>query len=168
MLELVKRGTGAGVVAGLAVAAVVLGYDLLHLDPFGTPGLLSRNLLGGPAAEGSGSGVLGWVADTLVSIRAISIYTLVHLAVFAGIGLFGAWIFRPRGGLPANMLSGALFGAVVGTMAFYIGAGLVAPGSLTLPDWKLVLAVNAFAGVVFVSQLVEAPEGDRGAEAPPR
>lgn len=167
MLELVKRGTVAGMIAGLAVAVVVFGYDLLHLDPLATPELLSRNLLGGAAPDGSGSGTLGWVADTLVSVREISVYTVVHLAVFAGIGVFGAWVFGP-GGVAANVLTGGLFGALAGMSAFYIGIGLVGPESITLPDWKLVLAVNAFAGVVLVSQLVEAPEPDPGAVAPPR
>lgn len=159
MLDRIKRGAIAGFMAGVAVAIVVLVHDIFARTPLATPRLLARNLLGAPLESGSsGGGALAWIAGMLVAGWELLAYSVVHFAAFVVFGVLGAWAFHPRR-LPGNALTGALFGLVGGSAMFYAGA-LMAPAFVALPDWRLVAAANAFAGVVLVSQLVDAPDPD--------
>lgn len=158
MLDRLRRGGTAGIIAGFVVALVVLVHDLLVREPLSTPRLLGRNLLGAPVEGGaSGTGALDWLARTLVAGWELAAYSVVHFGAFALFGVLGAWVFRP-GRIAGNVLSGALFGLVAGSAMFYAGMWLVAPSFLAAPDWRLVAAMNALAGVVLVSQLVEVAE----------
>lgn len=160
MLDRLKRGGTAGIIAGFVVALVVFAHDLFVREPFSTPRLLARNLLGAPVQDQSGGGgILDWVAGALVAGWELVAWSAVHFAAFALFGVLGAWAFRP-GRLAGNVLSGALFGLVTGSAMFYAGLWLVAPSFLAVPDWRLIAGVNALAGVVLVSQLVDAPDPD--------
>lgn len=160
MLDRLKRGGVAGIIAGFVVALAVLAHDLLARGPFSTPRLLARNVLGAPVeGQAPGTGMLDWLARTLVAGWELAAYSAVHFAAFALFGVLGAWVFRP-GRVTGNVLSGALFGLVAGSAMFYAGVWLVAPSFVAAPDWRLVAAVNALAGVVVVSQLVDAPDPD--------
>lgn len=160
MLDRLKRGGTAGVIAGFVVALAVLAHDLVAREPFSTPRLLARNVLGAPVeGQTAGSGTLDWLARTLVAGWELAAYSAVHFAAFAVFGVLGAWVFRP-GRLAGNVLTGALFGLVAGSAMFYAGLWLVAPSFVAAPDWRLIAAVNALAGVVVVSQLVDAPDPD--------
>jgi len=157
MLDRLKRGGTAGIIAGFAVAVVVLLHDLLARKPFSTPRVLGRNVLGAPVdGEAGGPAALDWIARTLIAGWELVAWSAVHFAAFALFGVLGAWVFRP-GRLAGNVLSGALFGLVVGSAMFYAGLWLVAPSFVAAPDWRLVAAMNALAGVVVVSQLVDPP-----------
>lgn len=165
MLDWVKRGLVAGFTGAATIAAGVFLYDLIVSEPLATPDALARNLLGAPvvpvegteAAVAGGTGTLAWIADAGVGAYRLALYTLVHFAAFLLLGLSGAWLFL-RAGVPGNVLTGALFGAGIGTAVFYAGFALLAPGSVHLPAVGLVVAMNAVAGVVMVSQIVDAPD----------
>lgn len=165
MLNWVRRGLVAGLTGAATIAAAVFLYDLLVSAPLATPDALARNLIGTPVvpvegadvATSGAAGTLAWIADFGVGAYRLALYTLVHFAAFLLLGLSGAWLFL-RAGLPGNVLTGALFGAAIGTAAFYAGFALLAPGSVQLPSIALVVAMNAVAGVVMVSQIVDAPE----------
>lgn len=159
MLERVKVGAGAGLAAGLSVAVMVLVYDLVKLEPLATPRLLASNVLGAPLELGDGLGIVAWVTGALQIGWAVLGYTVAHFAVFALVGVGGAFALRPAIVSP-NVATGALYGALVGTAVFYAGLALVAPQFVSAPDWRLVLLTNAVAGVVLVSQLVDDSEAE--------
>ncbi|MDX1579263.1 MAG: hypothetical protein R3266_12305 [Gemmatimonadota bacterium] len=165
MLDLIRRGTVAGFVAGITVALVVFVHDLILMEPFATPRLLAQNLIGAPAGtEAGGSpglsvagGALPWVAAFLVGVRDIAFFTIAHFAVFAVLGILGAWLFSP-GRWSANVATGALYGAVAGSAVLLAGLLFFAPNFVAAPSWPLLLAANAVAGVVLVAQLTDPPE----------
>lgn len=157
MLDLIKRGSIAGLTAGITVAAGVLIYDLFTMAPLATPSVLARNLMGAPVVTNADMGALTWVANAMQGTVAILGYTVAHLSVFALVGVLGAWLFRP-GRTPANVVTGALFGLAAGTGVYYAGFGLFAPAFVHAPAWQLILTMNAIAGVVVVAQLTDDPE----------
>lgn len=158
MLQRIKAGTLAGLAAGIAVGVLVLVYDLATLDPLGTPRRLAGNVLGVPHPIETADGLtaLAWVASALKTAWALTLYTAAHFAVFAIVGIGGAFVFPSL--VRGSVVTGALFGAIAGTVVFYAGVALVAPEFVSVPDWRLVVGVNALAGVVMVSQLVDVPE----------
>lgn len=156
MLERIKVGTAAGLAAGLSVAVMVLVYDIAKMEPLATPTALAGSVLGTPIELNTGLGTLDWIAGALHVGWGIIGYTAAHFLVFALVGVGAAFVFR-SGLLPGNVLTGALYGALVGSGVFYLGLGLVAPQFISVPDWRLVMLVNAVAGVVLVSQLLDQP-----------
>ncbi len=85
-------------------------------------------------------------------------YAFLHFCVFAAIGI-GAALFFQRGSVAVNTLTGALYGIVACSAAFYTGIALLTGGFLATPDWRLVVGANAVAGVIMVANLL----GDRDA-----
>jgi len=158
MLQRLKAGAVAGLAAGVAVAVLVLVYDLATLDPLGTPRRLAGNVLGAPHPIEAADGLtaLAFVAAAMKTAWAIMLYTAAHFTVFALVGVGGAFVFPSL--VKGTVLTGALYGTLAGTAVLYGGMALLAPGFLAVPDWRLVLIANAVAGVVMVSQLVEVPE----------
>ena len=156
MLDLIKRGSVAGLTAGVAVAVGVLVYDLFNMAPLATPAALARNLMGAPVMTSTDIGALTWLSVAAQRSYGLAAYTLTHLSIFALVGILAAWMFR-MGKVPANVLTGALFGLAVGTGVFYVGFGLVAPSFVEAPAWQLVATMNAIAGVVLVAQLTDDP-----------
>ena len=164
MTVLFRRGSVAGIWAGITVAAGIFVYDLIALEPFATPTVLARNITGAPVASADIAG-LEWFGTVLRNAYSLGVYTLAHLAIFAILGIAGAWVFQ-EGRSPANVLTGALFGIAAGSAVFYAGHALLAPTFVMLPAWQLILAMNAVAGVVLVAQLTEDPVPDPSVAAP--
>lgn len=154
MLDLVRRGVGAGLTAGFAVAAGVFVYDLVNLEPLATPDTLARNVVGAPLVATADLGSFAWLSGFFQRSYSVLGYTLVHLAAFALTGVLASWMFRGRG-VPANLVTGALFGMLAGTAVFYAGYGTLAPSFVDAPAWQLVVTMNAFAGVVMVAMLID-------------
>lgn len=157
MFDRVKAGAIAGLAAGLSVAVMVLVYDLVRLEPLATPTLLASNVLGAPVELHDGWGAVAWLADALEIAWAVLGYAAAHFLVFALVGVGAAFVFGPSL-VSANVATGALYGALVGTAVFYAGLALVAPQFVAIPDWRLVVITNAVAGVVLVSQLIDVPD----------
>lgn len=157
MLDRIKAGTAAGLAAGLSVAVMILVYDVVQLEPLATPALLAGGVLGTPIEIESGLGMIAWVTGVLNAAWGLTAYTAAHFTVFALVGIGAAFVFQ-MSAMPGNMLTGAIYGALVGTAVFYLGLILIAPGFIAAPDWRLVMLTNAVAGVVLISQLLDHPD----------
>jgi hypothetical protein len=162
VLERIKVGTTAGLAAGLSVAVMILVYDVVKLDPLATPRLLAGNVLGIPIEVDSGLGLLASLTTALNASYALAAYTLTHFAVFALVGIGAAFVFKSAI-FSGNVVTGGIYGMLVGTAVFYLGLAFLAPEFISAPDWRLVLLTNAVAGVVMVSQIVDHPGPDSDA-----
>lgn len=158
----IRDGAVAGVYAGAALIALFFILDLLRLQPLGTPVFLSRAILG-PQVEAS-PGLLATLklGAIILLVRNIATYTMLHLAVFAGLGIGAAFLFEWLE-VPKNVVTGALYGLVVGSSVFYTGLRIMAGDLLAAPDWRLVLLGNGVAGVIMIAQLA-GRSGDLGVD----
>lgn len=159
MLERLRQGTVAGLMAGAAVILVFFVYDLARLEPFATPAFLAQTIFGQPAQSTIDLSAAGQAAEWIRTGMWLGAYALAHLAAFVGVGIAAAWLFQVRGA-PANVLTGALYGGVAGSAVFYGGYALSAPDFVSAPDWRLMLFANVVAGVVIVAQLLGDSEGE--------
>ena len=91
----VVDGAVGGMLAGAVVAAWFFVLDVATSQPFHTPRLLAAALLGHESS--------------LTTTRLVAVYTLLHLGVFAVLGIGGAWLMKVTGEVP-RLLTGALFG----------------------------------------------------------
>jgi hypothetical protein len=94
-------------------------------------------------------------------LRLVAVYTLLHFAAFAALGISAAFLVRAIGVAP-TLLMGAVFGlGVLGTVHY--GAMLITgTGALTVLPPLHVLAANLLGGVVMMAYLHRAT----GAETP--
>lgn len=133
----VVHGAIGGLVAGLVVALWFLNVDLIAGRPFETPTKLANAVIGGDHAPG---------------LRLLATYTVLHLGVFAALGMVAASFIRAVGVAP-GLLVGAVFGLVVLTGVHY-GALLITGGRVmdVLPAIHVVLA-NVLGGMAMMSYL---------------
>jgi hypothetical protein len=131
------HGAIGGLAAGLVVALWFLGLDLIGGRAFDTPARLAEAVIGGEHAPGA---------------RLVVTYTVLHLGLFAILGMAAASFIRAVGVAP-GLLVGAVFGLVVLTAAHY-GALLITGGRLlnVVPAWHVV-AANLLGGTVMMSYL---------------
>lgn len=155
-----RDGAVAGVYAGVTLIALFFVFDLLRLEPFMTPAFLSSAIFGQGVEASPDLLAALKLADVILLVRNITIYTLLHLAAFAGLGIGAALLFE-RLELPMNVATGALYGLLVGSPVFYGGLGILAGDLLAAPNWRLVLLGNGVAGVIMIAQLV-GRSGDPG------
>src|SRR5436190_4518057 len=113
----VVDGAVGGMVAGAIVAAWFFVFDLVTGQPFHTPRVLAAALLGHE--------------PTLATARLVAVYTLLHLGVFALLGIGAAWLMRITGEVP-RLLTGALFGLGALRATHYGGLLLLGVPVLTL------------------------------------
>lgn len=132
-----RDGLIAGVLAGLAVAALFLLVDALQAEPLRTPRFLAGALFGGSGEPG---------------LLLVAAFTAVHLAAFAAIGAAALVLFRATQ-IPLNPLTGGVYGLFVCTLLFY--GSLVTTGTevLAAPAWPAVLAGNLLGGMVLGTYL---------------
>lgn len=150
-----KVGIQAGLLAGLFVVVLFFLLDLGRLSPLVTPLSLSTDLWGPghltvnlPVA--SEALAIGSLAGGLLSL------TLLHFLVFGILGL-GAVFVLDGCHLPVNVGTGALYGLLIFSLAFYWsfalgGASLlgVSPGLLSVAGSNL-LAGGVMGGYVQLS-----------------
>ncbi len=143
-LRNVAAGAKAGVLAGVAVAILFFIEDAVQLRPLSTPTTLASGLLGGGVAGTmiarvvSGGVVGAWIAT----------YTLLHLIVFAGVGVMGAFVLEARSFWRA-VLGGAAYGSVACTGVLYGAQWIVeSPFALDALGVPSVLLANAMAGTI--------------------
>jgi hypothetical protein len=131
------HGAIGGVIAGLVVAFWFLNVDLIAGQPFETPARLAAAVIGGEHAPG---------------IRLVVAYTILHLGVFAALGMIAASFIRALGVSP-GLLVGAVFGLVVLTGVHY-GAMLITGGRVmhVLPAVHVVVA-NLLGGMAMMGYL---------------
>jgi hypothetical protein len=134
----VVDGAIGGMVAGVVVAAWFFGFDLASGQPFHTPRVLAAALLGHET--------------TLATARFVAVYTLLHLGVFAVLGIGGAWVMKATGEVP-RLLTGALFGVGALSATHYAGLLLLGVPVLTLLPPVQVLIANLLGGVAMMLYL---------------
>ncbi|MGH7539912.1 MAG: hypothetical protein ACRELC_02830 [Gemmatimonadota bacterium] len=161
-----RDGIVAGLYGGGALIGLFFAFDLVRLDPLATPILLSGAMLGDAPETSPGVVAALRIGEWVLLARNLALFTALHLAVFAGLGVAAAVLFGPLG-LPKHVLTGALYGAVVCSLVFYTSVTAVAGANATTAiDWRLLLGANALAGVIMVAQLAgeehDAADGRRG------
>jgi hypothetical protein len=131
------HGAVGGLIAGLVVAFWFLNVDLIAGQPFETPARLAGAVIGGDPTPG---------------MRLVITYTILHLGVFAALGMVAASFIRAVG-VPPGLLVGAVFGLVVLTGVHY-GAMLLTGGRVmdVLPAGHVVLA-NLLGGMAMMGYL---------------
>lgn len=144
-----------GVVAGmLAGAAVMVGYflvDLVHLDPFATPVRLATVVVRPHGPDLDLPGVSQALAFLGFGVRLLA-FTVLHFLVFALLGVGAAFCQRTFG-VAGDVLTGAIYGLVVCTAAFYASLGLLGGEFLASPGPGSVLVANLLAGAVMGAAL---------------
>lgn len=146
-LRRVAAGAAAGTVAGIAVAVFYLVVGAVRLHPFVVPVTLSSELLrAGNLAATTGEAV------RLASLESLGVqvvtYTVLHLLIFAVVGVAAAFILDV-GSFWRSLLGGVAYGGVVCTALLY-ASGWVAATPIAVHSLGLrsVLLANAMAGGV--------------------
>jgi hypothetical protein len=145
----VSRGLQAGLLGGAAVAAFFFVGDLLSLHPLATPYALSRTVLG-PGSYEIEMPVLAQFAAVVAFGSRLLVITVLHFLAFALLGL-GAVALFAKFSVPLNLVSGAVYGAVICTSVFYV--------TLAIADVELVGSVPGFVSVLFANLLAGAVMG---------
>ena len=138
---LVGRGILAGAIGALALALWFLVIDVLQGEPFRTPAFIA-NALG--------------LGEIQLGASSVAIYTVVHFAAFALVGVVAAW-FVDR----LEVVPGALLGIVLGFLLFnlvFYGSVIVTRDNTDVVaalGWPQVLAGNIIAGVAIFYALAK-------------
>jgi hypothetical protein len=151
------EGAKAGALAGSTVIAVLLLSDLLRLTPLTSSAILSSAVVGQPIQVTPGLETAMRVAEVVDLVRGVGQYLLLHFAAFAALGVGAAYLFD-SGRITSNVLSGALYGVLACSGVFYAGLMVRAGSLVAAPDWRIVLAANAVAGVIMVAHLLGEPD----------
>ncbi|HEY2375858.1 MAG TPA: hypothetical protein VGH98_07765 [Gemmatimonadaceae bacterium] len=131
----VVEGAVGGLLAGAVVAAWFFVLDLASGQAFHTPRVLAAAVLGHE--------------PTLATVRVVAVYTLLHLGVFAVLGIGAAWLMRVTGEAP-RVLTGALFGVGALSATHYGGLLLLGVPVLTLLPPVQVLAASLVGGIAMM------------------
>jgi len=136
--ELIAHGVIGGLLAGLVVALWFLIVDTIAGFPFRTPASLAFALYAHPVLE--------------PTLRVVAMYSIVHLGVYALLGVAAAWVMAMLQTAP-RLLLGLLFGIVAQELIFYTGLFLSGlPPSEVVP-WKHVIVANLLSGFALVAYL---------------
>lgn len=140
--RIVREGLVVGLIGFAAVALFYAAFDFLAARGF----LFTVNLLGQAVFYGlRDPGVL--VTPIAINVRAVVLYTALHLTVALLIGLVVAWLVARLEGPPAQTRL-AILAIIAGFFVTILGIGMVSsPIKALLPWWSVVLA-NALAVVV--------------------
>jgi hypothetical protein len=126
------RGAIAGIVGAAALAFWFLIVDTLAGEPLRTPAFLA--------------GALGGSQSVDFSATSIAAYSVLHLAVFIGVGIATTWLVD-RFGLPPHFLLGLVLGILLFDVLFYAGVIVTGVNVVRALGWPQVLAGNLIAGV---------------------
>ncbi|UCF21484.1 MAG: hypothetical protein JSU87_08895 [Gemmatimonadota bacterium] len=141
------RGIQARLLAGAFVAAFFLVADLIRLAPLSTPAALSQFYL--PGAVRLDTPELIWAAGILSFLSRLLAVTVLHLLAFAALGAVGVALFD-RLDWPLNAGTGALYGLVAFSLAFYgalsLGKGEVIEGVPGI--WSVAVATLLAGGIM--------------------
>ena len=123
---------------------LLLGVDALFFRPLATPDFLAEALIGHEALA----------LDFTAQLRAVRIvmFTVLHLAVFMGLGIILAKLVR-RSEIGKSLLVGGLFGLIVCTILFGVVLHLSGTELVGVPPWPAVALGNLLAGVVMAGYL---------------
>jgi len=131
------HGLIGGLIAGFIVALWFLGMDLVNGKAFATPARLAGAVIGDDYEPG---------------VRLIVMYTVLHLGVFAAVGMAASSFLRTVGIAP-GLLVGAVFGLIILTGVHYTGLLLTGRRLLAVLPAVHVVIANLIGGMVMMSYL---------------
>jgi hypothetical protein len=131
------HGAVGGLAAGVVVALWFFVVDLAAGQPFATPARLATAIIGSEHAPG---------------LRLVVAYTILHLGVFAALGMVAASFIRATGVAP-GLLVGAVFGLVVLTSVHYTALLVTGRRVLVVVPAIHVVVANLLGGMVMMSYL---------------
>src|SRR3989449_2098118 len=134
----IVHGVTGGLLAGFVVALWFLVADTLAGHPFRTPTLLAGVLLNREFTE--------------VTFRLVAVYTVLHFAVCAMLGVGMAWVSAAFTA-PTRLLLALVFGVLLQEATFYVGLLLLHAQHLSVIAWPHVVGANIAAGLVLMSYL---------------
>lgn len=144
--SLLVRGVTAGIAGALALALWFLAVDLLQGRPFATPSFVAGTLLG---REFEGATALG-----------IMVYTLIHFAAFAAVGVLTAFLFDRLDARPRTLF-GLILGFLLFDGVFYFGVVATGVNVVTELGWPAVLLGNLLAGLALMNVLSRLEPGPK-------
>jgi hypothetical protein len=136
-----RNGAVAGLLGGVSIMVFFLGYDALFFGPLATPNFLAGTFIGKDVSA-------------LVQLRGapIVLFSVLHLAVFVGLGIMLEELLRmmKAGG---SLLFGGFYGLTICTTLFWVVLHLSGVELLVEPRWVAVMLGNFLAGAVMGSYL---------------
>ncbi|HUL02246.1 MAG TPA: hypothetical protein VLV16_03320 [Gemmatimonadales bacterium] len=136
--ELIVHGVIGGLLAGLVVALWFLIVDTIAGYPFRTPASLAFSLYAQPLLQ--------------PTLRVVVMYSIVHLGVYALLGVAAAWAMVALQTAP-RLLLGLFFGIVAQEVVFYTALFLSGlPPSEVVP-WQHVIGANLLSGLALMTYL---------------
>ena len=152
-----KIGLQAGGLAGAGVAVLYAATDVMRLAPLETVAGLAHSFFGLSVADvPSGFDIAAFVTTGV----GVTMYSLLHFAAFAVLGVVGTWMVPGRS-FWATLTRGGAFGAL-GCSALFYGSRLVSgsPFSFEGLDATGIVLVNAMAGVIMAVVFAVHTHGD--------
>jgi len=134
----IVHGVTGGLLAGFVVALWFLVADTVAGHPFRTPTLLAGILLNHEFST--------------VTFRLVAVYTVLHFAVFAILGVGMAWVSAAFTA-PPRLLLGLGFGVLLQEVTFYVGLLLLHAPHLGVVPWPHIVGANIAAGLVLMGYL---------------
>lgn len=132
--------------AGGGVAVLFLATDIVAFAPLRTVTELANPLFGGEATLTPAS----WVGFA-ASAAGVALYSLLHFAVFAALGVAASWVVPVRS-FWATLARGAVFGSLVLSSVFVAGRALTGSPFFAEAVGPLGLVLtNAMAGVIMAA-----------------
>jgi hypothetical protein len=158
-----KIGLQAGGLAGVGVAVLYAASDVMRLAPLETVAGLAHSFLNLPVSDvPAGFDIAAFVTTGV----GVTIYSLLHFAAFAALGVAGTWMVPVRS-FWRTLARGGVFGALACSALFY-GSRLVSgsPFAFNGLDVKGIVLVNAVAGVIMavVFAVHTHEDGEMGAD----
>lgn len=136
--SVVKDGVIGGVLAATAIVIFFLVVDVAQGQLFQTPKFLAAVLLGRDiGATGFGP---------------VALYTVLHYATFAVVGMTATWALRAAQ-LPASVLVGLVIGFLLFDVVFYAGVTFTGVNVVRTLGWPSFLAGNLLGGVTLTGYL---------------
>ena len=131
-------GAQSGMLGAVAMALWFLAIDASRGQPFRTPAFLESVILGRDAVSMAPGNIV--------------LYSVVHLALFALVGVAVAWLLGRIRAVP-NLLAGLIVGFVMFELVFYTSVSLTGVDIVGNLGWPEVLTGNLIAGVTLVGYL---------------
>lgn len=134
----VARGAAAGILGALTLAAWFFIWDTIQGNAFYTPAFVASSLAG--------------IGEVRVSVPLLALYTVLHFAIFAALGIFVAWLLERTNTAP-HLLLGLVLGFLLFDIVFYAGVVLTGVDVVRTLGWPTVLVGNLLAGLALMGYL---------------
>lgn len=135
---ILARGIAAGVVAATVMALWFLVVDSSEGVPFRTPNFVAGSLLG--------------IDDLQMGVGPIVLYTFIHYAVWAVVGLIAAWVLQ-HVETASPILLGLVLGFLLFDLVFYGSVAIAGVNVVQHLGWPEVLSGNLMAGASLMGVL---------------